>query len=391
MRDYRNNLINYGKFCVLLLIFVFLISINAKASIKNTGVYPDNSFIDPSAKIDVDAFSIGSESYIAPFSEFTGKTSIGSHSNIQDSVTGSGDIKIADNAVIAHGADLIGNVEIGSDAFVGFNSKITDSKIGDGAYINIGSNITGVDIPAHKSVPAGSVIDSQDDIEKLKPVTIAQIVFVEDVIEVNRALAKGYVDLYGKKGAEAFGKLGPFGYREIKMEGKYILGYSDASEPVIGKGTGIDKARIIGNVNLGENAKVEDGTAIRGDEGVPISIGDSAQIGKNNTFHSLNNKVIEIGKDFKLGSDTVIHGPLSMGNNVKVGNRAVVFKSKIGNNVLIGDNAIVTGVRLLDGVIIPPNTIVDTQQIANSFNNKVKKDTKTEPAWIFSFLGGLFA
>lgn len=361
---------------ILVLIIVLFLSISiADASVYNTGVYPGGSFIDPAAHIDVDSFSIGSESYIAPFTSFTGGyANIGSHSNVQDSGTNSGKIKIADNAVIAHGADLIGNVEIGSMAFIGFNSIINDSKIGDGAYIGVRSKITGIDIPAGKSVPAGSVIDSQDDIKNLGPVTKAQVVFVNDVIEVNRALAVGYSQLYEKKGQEAFGKTGPSGDRNIVINSRVILGYSGTIEPSIGTGASIGNARVIGNVKLGDNARIDDRTSIRGDEGVPIIIGDNAQIGKDNTFHSLNKKMVVIGNDFKLGSDAVIHGPVDIGNNVRVGNRAVVFKSNIGNNVIIGDNAVVTGVKLLDGAVIPPDTIVGSQADANKFNDPVRRE-----------------
>ncbi|MDD5616062.1 MAG: DapH/DapD/GlmU-related protein [Candidatus Methanoperedens sp.] len=360
---------------ILVLLAIFLSVSIAEASVYNTGTYPEGSFIDPAAHIDVDSFSIGSESYIAPFTSFTGEyAKIGSHSNVQDSGTNSGKIKIADNAVIAHGADLIGNVEIGNMAFVGFNSIINNSKIGDGAYIGVRSKITGIDIPAGKSVPAGSVIDSQDDIRNLGPVTKAQVVFVNDVIEVNRALAVGYSQLYENRGQEAFGKTGPSGGRNIVIESRVILGYSGTIEPSIGNGASIGNARVIGNVKLGDNARIDDGTSIRGDEGVPIIIGDNAQIGKDNTFHSLNKKMVVIGNDFKLGSDAVIHGPVDIGNNVRVGNRAVVFKSNVGNNVIIGDNAVVTGVKLLDGAVIPPETIVGSQADANKFNEPVRRE-----------------
>lgn len=360
----------------LVLILALFLSISiAQASVYNTGIYPGGSFIDPAAHIDVGSFSIGSEVFIAPFTSFTGEyASIGDYSDVQDSGTNSGNIKIADNAVIAHGADLIGNVEIGSMAFVGFNSIINDSKIGDGAYIGVRSKITGIDIPAGKSVPAGAVIDSQDDIQNLGPVTKAQVVFVNDVIEVNRALAVGYNQLYEKRGQEAFGKIGPSGDRNINIHGRTILGYSGTIEPSMGNGATIGNARVIGNVKLGDNARIDDRTSIRGDEGVPIIIGDNAQIGKDNTFHSLNKKMVVIGNDFKLGNDAVIHGPVNIGNNVRVGNRAVVFKANVGNNVIIGDNAVVTGVKLLDGAVIPPDTIVGSQAAANKYNEPLRRE-----------------
>jgi len=102
--------------------------------------------------------------------------------------------------VVAHGAHLEGEVEIGSLAFIGFNSIIKDARIGDKAYIGIGSRITGVDIPPGKSVLPASVIDSIDDIEKLGPVTKEQEEFVEEVIGVNRALAIGYTWCLRKMG-----------------------------------------------------------------------------------------------------------------------------------------------------------------------------------------------
>ena len=192
MWDYKGIQIKYMRILLVFNLVIFASVSIADASVYNTGVYPGNSFIDPAAHINVDTFSIGSESYIAPFTSFTGEyADIGSHSDVQDGSTNSGRIKIADNAIIAHGADLIGDVEIGSKAFIGFNSIITDSKIGDGAYIGVSSTVTGVDIPADKSVPAGSVIDSQDDIENLQQVTLAQRMFVNEVIDVNRALAVG--------------------------------------------------------------------------------------------------------------------------------------------------------------------------------------------------------
>ncbi len=391
MVDYRfeNKCIEVFK---LLIILIIIGSMNiAEASIFTTGMYPDNSFIDPTVLIDVGNFSIGKESYIAPFTSFTGEYAyIGNYSNVQDGGSNSGRIIIKDDAVIAHGADLIGEVEIGSTAFIGFNNVIKDSKIGDGAYIGVGSKVIGVDIPAHKSVPPGSVIDSTDDIEKLELVNEEQEDFVNEVIEVNRALAIGYSQLFEKNGLNAFGAVGPNGGGDIIVDGKDILAFNGSHEPVIGKGSIVGSSRIIGEVFIGENSKVENGTSIRGDEGVPIRIGKNAEIGKDNIFHSLNDKEIKIGDNFKLAGDSVVHGPLVIGNDVNVGSRAIVFKSTIGDNVVIGDNAIVVGVKVHGGTIIPSDSIVTLQKDVKKFTAEAQQSPESKPKSIFELIAVAF-
>jgi carbonic anhydrase/acetyltransferase-like protein (isoleucine patch superfamily) len=363
----------------LLITFVIIVNISTVgASNYNTGSYPGNSFIDPSVQINVSDFSIGSESYIGPFTSFTGEYAhIGSYSDFQDGVSNSGTINIKDDAVVAHGAHLEGDIEIGSHAFIGFNSYIKDAKIGDDAYIGIGSKIIGIDIPPGKSVPQAAVIDSADDIEKLEEVTKEQEEFVQEVIGVNRVLAIGYTRLFENSGESAFGKVGPNGDGDILLDGKDILSRSGSNEPVIGAGSVIESARIIGDVFLGENSKVESGTSIRADEGIPITIGKNAMIGMNNTFHSLNDQEIIIGNDLNLGSDSVLHGQLILGDNVRIGNNAVVFKSTIGNNVDVGDNAIVVGVKVPDGTVIPPGSVLATKKDVRMLNpNDVAPGTK---------------
>ena len=364
-----NNII-YKLTMRLMIIIFFFGSINfSEASTFNTGMYPGNSFIDPTVTIDAVNFSIGSESYIAPFTSFSGDyVSIGSYSDIQDGVSNSGSIKIDDDAVVAHGAALLGDIEIGSKAFIGFNSIIKDSKINDGAYIGIGSKVIGIDIPAGRSVLPGSVIDSPDDIINLKPVDEAQIEFVEEVIDVNRALAIGYSRLFEKSGAGAFGNAGPNGDADILIDGKDVLAHSGSHEPSVGEGTVIGRSRVIGYVILGKNVRVGDGTSIRGDEGTPLKIGDNSNIGENDTFHSLNAQEINIGSNFDLGSKSVIHGPLTIGSDVSVGSSAVVFKSTIGNNVIIGDNAVVIGVKVPDGMVIPSGSMITLQKDVRKLN-----------------------
>ena len=104
----KYNNIKYKLVMLFMIIVLFFGSINfSEAATFNTGMYPGDSFIDPTVSIDVTNFSIGSESYIAPFTSFSGDyVSIGSYSDIQDGVSNSGSIKIDDDAVVAHGGPL---------------------------------------------------------------------------------------------------------------------------------------------------------------------------------------------------------------------------------------------------------------------------------------------
>jgi carbonic anhydrase/acetyltransferase-like protein (isoleucine patch superfamily) len=349
--------------------FILFINILIVGASNNTISYQGNSFVDPSVNINVNDFSIGSESYVGPFTSLTGEyVHIGSYSDFQDGVSTSGKITIKDDAVVAHGAHLEGEVEIGSFAFIGFNSIIKDATIGDGAYIGIGSKITGVNIPPGKSVPQASVVDSIDDIEKLGQITVEQEEFVKEVIGVNRVLAIGYTQLFEKNGASDFGNIGPNGDGDILIDGKDILTRSKNNEPVIGASSAIGSTRIIGAVFLGENSIVENGTSIRADEGIRIKIGKNAQIGMNNTFHSLNDQEISIGNELKVGSASVLHGPLVLGDKVNIGSRTVVFKSTIGSDVEIGDDAIVVGVKVPDGTVIPSGSTVKTNKDVRLLN-----------------------
>lgn len=364
-----------------------------------TGPYPGNSFIDPSALIEVlniSNFSIGKESYIAPFAYIAGRhIAIGNYANIQDDVEIKGLLNISDHVIVAHGAGLSGKVEIGEKSFIGFNTYVQSSKIGKGVYIDHGSTIAGVNISDGKYIPIGSVINRQSLADNLSNVTEEQKEFIEDVITVNRALAIGYNKLYKEKGKDVFGSVGPNPDGDINVDSKDILTRNGSDQPVIENGTEYNTVRIIGDVFIGENSKIGNGTSIRSDEGIPIKIGRNALIGSGNVFHSLNNQKIEIGDNFKLGDFSVIHGLLKIGNNVTIGNRVVVFKSKIGNNVTIGDKVMVANTDIPDGTNINSSKKVISQD-GNIDNGNISlkdenKDEKDIPGFGFVILLGGFS
>lgn len=403
---------------ILLIISVIVINTEARTIIDagkefeiidvQTGIYPGNSFIDPSAAIEVlhlSNFSIGKESYIGPFSRISGRhIAIGNYSNIQDDVEIKGVLNISDHVIVAHGAGLSGKVEIGEKSFIGFNTYVQGSNIGKGVYIDHGSMISGVTIPDGKYVPMGSVINGQSLVDNLSDVTDEQKELMENEISINRALAIGYSKLYKEKGKDVFVSVGPNTDGDIKVDSNDIFSRNGSNEPIMENGTFYNTVRIIGEIFIGENGNIGNGTVIRADEGVPIKIGRDAIIGIGDVFHSLNNEEIEIGNGFKLGDFSIVHGPLKIGNNVTIGSRSVVFKSQIGNNVIVGDKVIVANVDIPDGTNIGPSKKIiskedvenmsrdNTENVERPLNNDQKKDGKEKnmPGFdLIILLGGL--
>ena len=87
--------------------------------------------------------------------------------------------------------------------------------------------------------------------------------------------------------------------------------------PVIADSAFISEAAyIVGDVEIGENSSVWPGTVVRGDSGS-----------------------IKIGKNTNIQDNSVVHGGVTIGDNVHVGHGAVINCRRIGDNVLIGMNA----------------------------------------------------
>jgi carbonic anhydrase/acetyltransferase-like protein (isoleucine patch superfamily) len=109
-------------------------------------------------------------------------------------------------------------------------------------------------------------------------------------------------------------------------------------------------------------------TSIRGDEGVPITIGPRARIGNRVTFHALKGQSIEIGEHLVSGDGVVFHGALSIGNQVTVGDNTVLFKSTVGSGSSIGKGAIIIGARLAENSSVPDGALVLNQVEADQYS-----------------------
>ena len=112
--------------------------------------------------------------------------------------------------------------------------------------------------------------------------------------------------------------------------------------PQLGSRVYIDPAAtVIGDVCLGDDASVWPGAVIRGDMH-SIKIGARSNVQDNAVLH------ITHASDFNPNG-----WPLSIGDDVVIGHRAVLHGCTVGNRIIIGNGAIVN-----DGAIIQDEVIV---------------------------------
>lgn len=103
-----------------------------------------------------------------------------------------------------------------------------------------------------------------------------------------------------------------------------------------------DGAKIIGDVEIGENSSVFFGAVLRGDMAL-IKIGDGTNIQDNCTIH--NDLCVDciIGNNVTVGHNAVLHSCI-IGDNSLIGMGSVVLTgAKIGKNAIIGADSLVSG------------------------------------------------
>ena len=118
--------------------------------------------------------------------------------------------------------------------------------------------------------------------------------------------------------------------------------------PELGKRVYIDPAStVIGNVTLGDDVSVWPGAVIRGDVHW-IKVGDRTNVQDNAVLH--------VTHADERNSDG---WPLTIGDDVIIGHRAILHGCTLGNRVLVGNGAIVNdGATVKDEVIVGAGCLV---------------------------------
>ncbi len=294
------------------------------------------------------------------------KVELGNESNVQDNVivrARTDTVTIGERSSLTHHA-VVKDSDVGNSVFVGYDVEIINSKVGDGAFIYHGALVDGVDIPEESFVGPGEVVSDQataDTLPKVDEVDIAKYYNEKEHLDTNREFAKAYIELYEEDGYDALLEVGPNPRTSWNQE---------QVEPKIGENVELQEfVRVMGDVHIGDNASIGRRTAIRADEGDPIYIGSGAIVDDRVTFHSTRGSQIQIGKNLVADDDSVIHGPLEMGDDAVVGESAVVFRVRIGDNVQIGEGALIVGptgneltLEIPDNTVIPVGAVVTSEK-----------------------------
>jgi SulP family sulfate permease len=179
------------------------------SNIEQRPVRASSSFVHPQAAV-IGRVVLGENVHIAAGSSVRADEGtpffIGDDSNVQDSVVihalkekhvrvggEAWAVYVGKNVSMAHGALVHGPCYIGDDTFIGFKAIVHDSVVGARCFIGMGAIVVGVEIPDDRFVPHGTLVDSADEVAKLRLVSEAQREFNEDVVGVNRGLAAAYL------------------------------------------------------------------------------------------------------------------------------------------------------------------------------------------------------
>ncbi|MCF0141599.1 MAG: gamma carbonic anhydrase family protein [Mogibacterium sp.] len=111
-------------------------------------------------------------------------------------------------------------------------------------------------------------------------------------------------------------------------------------------------ADIVGDVTLGENSSVWYQAVIRGDSG-PIVIGDNSNVQDGTVIHTGENCPVTVGDYVSIGHRAIIHG-CTINDNCVIGMGAILLNGcVIGKNCMVGAGALVT-----QGTVIPDGSLV---------------------------------
>lgn len=372
-------------------------------------------FVDPTATVfPAVNVNFGDLVYVAPFANILAlkPITIGPESNVQDNVTLKailGSITLGEKVILAHGAAvngtfLPGGTRIGTrgtcpaaaaargvpapavcPSFVGFNALVDGAIVEKDAMVTTLARVgPGITIKSGLKVQPGKNIAKLTDLavkaNKVVPVTDADRLFMQGVIEVNVAFAKAYPALAAQN---------PSNVRGINLDPGAIPDNTTQDAPTLAGVPTQDpkfRNRIIGDVRMA-NSRMEldavmgNSISLRADEGSPFVIGTIADMDDRTVFHALEGSSIEAGGEGTYGFRSVMHGGATpfiaaageanatiTGERFTLGPQSVFFRSRAGDGVTVGFKSLVQQSDLAAGTIVPDRTVI----IGNAVFGKVE-------------------
>ena len=120
-------------------------------------------------------------------------------SNIQDGVVihskAGAAVTIGARTSIAHRSIIHGPCTVGDDVFIGFNTVVFLTEIGDGCVIRHNCVIDGMNLPDKFHVPPMTNIGPEFDLNSIDRVPPEYSSFSESVVSANHTLVEGYKKL----------------------------------------------------------------------------------------------------------------------------------------------------------------------------------------------------
>lgn len=111
-------------------------------------------------------------------------------------------------------------------------------------------------------------------------------------------------------------------------------------------------ARLVGNIETGENVNIWYNATIRADYNL-VKIGKNSNVQDNAVIHLSHDSKVEIGENVTIGHTAIVHGA-KINDNVIVGMGAIILDDVvIGENTIIGAGSLVT-----KGKVIPAGSLV---------------------------------
>ncbi len=157
------------------------------------------SFVDPSAIL-IGRVEIGANCYVGPcvviraerFSSDDEKSMIiiGNNCSIQDMTVihahEENTLIIGDNTLINHGAIIHGPTRVGKNCYIGSKCAVVDAVIMDDVFIRMRSTVEDVTIPQGSFLGISSIVNSQEVVETLRPVSDRERGFILRAIKENK-------------------------------------------------------------------------------------------------------------------------------------------------------------------------------------------------------------
>ena len=110
-------------------------------------------------------------------------------------------VYVGERVSLAHQSQIHGPSRIGNDTFIAMQALVFNANVGNNCVLEPKSGIVGASVPDNRYIPAGVVITSQEDADKLPEI-------YEDypykntnkaVVQINIELAEGYHKLFDEQ------------------------------------------------------------------------------------------------------------------------------------------------------------------------------------------------